>query len=54
MSRERIRVLELRPRPLPCAHDRSGVRHKHLSELLACIEKFGTPGFDALPVEGPP
>jgi hypothetical protein len=40
----RIQLTELRPRP--CC----GVHHKHLAEILACIEKHGVPGFEAIQV----
>ena len=47
-----IRLQELRPRLLPCAHDRAGIPHAHLRDLLACIEEFGVPGFDVAELKG--
>lgn len=40
-----IREFSLDPLPLPCEHDQNGIAHTSLSQMLACVERYGVPGF---------
>lgn len=44
-----IGFFELKPNP--CPHDLKGTPHSRMSEMLACLEENGNPGFQITEVE---